>query len=105
MKSKHFLLPLVLSPFLCLPAQDPSPSRPGTGPEVRLPSGRLQRDELAKADHARNLEDADSLIKLTEELKSEIEKNTEHVLSVASMKKAEEIEKIAKRIRTRMKRY
>ena len=81
-------------------------SRPdAAGADVRLPSGRLQRDEMAKADHERNLEDADALIKLAEDLKAEIEKNTQHVLSVSSIKKTEEVEKIAKRIRSRMKRY
>ena len=102
-------LALLISPTLGLlstQAQDPSPSRPGSASgEIRLPSGRLQRDVMAKADHERNLEETDALIKLAEELKSELEKNTEHVLSVAAMKKTEEIEKLAKRIRSRMKRY
>ena len=78
---------------------------PGKSSDLRLPSGRLQRDEMMKADHAKNLEDAESLLKLSEELKSELEKNTQFVLSVSSIKKTEEIEKIAKRIRSRMRRY
>jgi hypothetical protein len=42
---------------------------------------------------------------LSEELKIELEKNDRHVLSVSAVKKTEEIEKLAKKIRGRMKRY
>jgi len=45
------------------------------------------------------------LIELSEELKRELEKNDKHVLSVAALKKSEEIEKIAKRIRGRLRRF
>ena len=72
---------------------------------VRLPNGKLQSDEILKADHEKNLKDATELLKLTEDLKIELEKNDAHVLSVGAVKKTEEIEKIAKRIRQRMKRY
>jgi hypothetical protein len=74
-------------------------------PPARLPDGRLQSEEILKADHARNLKDADELFRLSEELKMELEKNDRHVLSVGVLKKTEEIEKIAKRIRNRLKRY
>lgn len=66
---------------------------------------REQVEELLKSDHRKSLEDADQLIKLGEELKIEIEKNDRHILSVKAYKMTEEIEKIAKRIRGRMKRY
>ncbi len=66
---------------------------------------REQVEELLKSDHKKSLEDADQLIKLGEELKIELEKNDRHVLSVKAYKKTEEIEKIARRIRGRMKRY
>lgn len=100
-----FLVVSVLFGSIAALSQAPSASKPGSSSDLRLPSGRLQRDEMMKADHARNLEDADSLIKLSGELKEEIEKNTQHVLSISSIKKTEEIEKIAKRIRSRMRRY
>lgn len=102
------LLPLFLLAFLAYPpvsSQSQEPAQHGAGSDLRLPSGRLQRDEILKADHAKNLEDARALIKLAEDLEAEIEKNTEHVLSVSAVKKTEEIEKAAKRIRARMKRY
>src|SRR5690349_14347419 len=95
---------LLVSSSLLLVAQEPQPSR-DTTPDVRLPSGRLQRDEILKADHARNLDDAQELVKLSEELKAELEKNTQYVFSLSTAKKVDEIEQIARRIRGRMKRY
>ena len=42
---------------------------------------------------------------LAESLKKELEKNETQVLSVSSLKKTEEIEKIARRIRARLKHF
>jgi hypothetical protein len=107
MKFLRFLFPLFLL-LLCPPgpAQEPVPRIPRDSRlEVRLPNGRLQRDAIVKADHARNLEDAEKLAKLAGDLKDELTNNTEFVLSVSSIKKTEEIEKLARSIRNRLKRY
>ncbi|MBK5292823.1 MAG: hypothetical protein JJE04_14265 [Acidobacteriia bacterium] len=64
-----------------------------------------QLERLLKEDHKKSLEDASELVKLSEELKIELEKTDRHVLSVTALKKTEEIEKLAKRIRSRMRRY
>ena len=72
---------------------------------ARLPDGRSQNEEILKADHERNLKDAGELLRLAEELKMELEKNDRHVLSLGMLKKTEEIEKISKRLRGRMKRF
>ncbi len=73
--------------------------------EPRLPNGASQREEILKADHRKSLEDAAKLMELTEELKIELEKNDRHVLAVGTLKKLDEIEKLTKRIRGRLKRY
>jgi len=73
--------------------------------EGKLPNGKSQREEILKADHERSLKDAAELVKLSEELKIELEKNDRHLLSVGSLKKLDDIEKIAKRIKSRLKRY
>src|SRR5689334_10363038 len=73
--------------------------------DVKLPSGKSQKDEILKADHQRNVEDAQALAKMAEELRSDIEKNDRFVLSVGTLKKLDEVEKLAKKIRTRMRRY
>jgi len=75
-------------------------------PDIRGPRmKREQMEALLKHEHKKSLDDAAELIKLSEELKIELEKNDQHVLSMAAMKKTEEIEKIAKRIRGRMRRF
>jgi|HigsolmetaAR201D_1030396.scaffolds.fasta_scaffold26219_2 hypothetical protein len=74
-------------------------------PDVRLPSGKRQSDEILKAEYQKNLEDAAELLRLAEDLKIELEKNDRYVLSLDVYKKTEEIEKVAKRIRKRLKRF
>lgn len=96
---------ILLAASLSSGYQRPIKEEPVTPPPARLPDGRLQSEEILKADHARNLKDADELFRLSEDLKLELEKSDRHVLSVGMLKKTEEIEKIAKRIRNRLKRY
>jgi len=91
-------------------AQDPSnpPRHPRLGdPEedVRLPNGKLQKDEIVKADFEKSLADARELSKLADQLKTDLEKNDRYVLSIPTLKKTEDIEKLAKRIHDRMKHY
>lgn len=74
----------------------------------RSPAGKMKRsqvEEMLKADRAKSIEDAGQLIKLSEELKTELEKTDKSVLSVPALRKAEEIEKLAKRIRGRLRRF
>ena len=84
------------------PAEAPRTEKPS---EVRLPNGKLQQDEILKADHEKSVQDAAQLIELAEGLKRELEKDEAHVLSLSSIKKTEDIEKIARRIRARIKRF
>jgi ATP-dependent helicase/DNAse subunit B len=89
-----------------LPSQTASQTVQQEEPEpTRLPNGKLQTDEILKADHEKSLKDAAQLVALSQSLKEEIEKDDAHVLSISSLKKTEEIEKIARRIRSRMKHY
>ena len=98
---------LALALALAMSAQPPStqPSRPAeeSPVDVRLPNGKLQRDEILKADFQKSLGDARELSKLADELKADLEKNDRYVLSIATLKKTEEIEKLAKRIHDRLK--
>jgi hypothetical protein len=79
------------------PLQEDEPQRP-------FPGGKDLKDELLKAEHEKSIKDAEQLIKLSQELRDELEKNTRYVLSISSIKKTEEIEKLAKRIRGRIQR-
>ncbi|MEJ7606191.1 MAG: hypothetical protein WKF37_07960 [Bryobacteraceae bacterium] len=73
--------------------------------EPKLPDGRSQREAILKADHEKSVKDAADLMKLSDELRVDLEKNDRHVLSVATLKKLEEMEKLVKRIRGRMRRF
>ena len=72
--------------------------------DVRLPNGKVQRDEILKADHEQNLKDAAQLADLAEQLKQDLEKNDRYVLSISTLKKTDEIEKLVKKIRSRLRR-
>jgi len=81
--------------------QNPVPeSKPD---EVRLPSGKLQRDEILKAEHEQNVKDAAQLSELAQQLQQDLEKEDRFVLSISTLKKTEDIEKLARKIRTRLR--
>lgn len=80
-----------------------APSQTQDEGPVRLPNGKLQRDEILKAEHEQNLKDAAQLADLAEQLKQELEKNDRYVLSISSLKEIDEIEKLVKKIRSRLR--
>lgn len=98
-------LALALIPFAA-PQSQPLhqvPIENGTKDD-KLAMGKNQQEDMLKADHLKNLRDATHLIELAEQLKQELERNDRHVLSISSLKKTEEIEKLSKRIRSRLVR-
>lgn len=99
---RALLLSAALAAVLYAAGQIP---RASDAADPKLPDGRSQKEAILKADHEKSLEDADELMKLSEELKIDLEKNDRHVLSIPTLKKLDEMEKLVKRIRGRMKRY
>lgn len=100
--ASFFLLAFTLSA-----QQTPSDRQPpvtDAPEEVRLPNGRLQRQEILKADYQKNIEDARTLSKLTDELKTDLEKSDYNVLSIGILKKIDDIDRLTKRIRDRLRR-
>ncbi len=81
------------------------PPPPNPDAEERLPNGKSKKEEMAKEDYGKSVEDARALVKLAEGLQSDLEKNDRYVVSVSEIRKTEEIEKLAKRIRGRLKGY
>jgi len=75
---------------------------PAETPDAKLPNGKMQTDEILKAAVAENLKDAARLVDLAQQLRGDLEKNDRYVFSLADRKKAEDIEKLARKIRTRM---
>ncbi|HWR53279.1 MAG TPA: hypothetical protein VN428_19390, partial [Bryobacteraceae bacterium] len=72
--------------------------------DVRLPSGKLQRQEILRADHEKNLEDTARIQQLAREIEQELKESGYTVLPTHSLRKAEEIEKLAKRVKGRLRR-
>jgi hypothetical protein len=89
------LLPLAFSQDLPIPA--------GPQEDVKLPNGKSQRDEILKNEHEENVKDAARLVAMAEELKTDLEKSDRFVLPMATLKKTDEIEKLVKKIRTRLR--
>jgi hypothetical protein len=86
------------APLVC--QEPPDESEP-----VRLPSGKLQLDEILKADHERALREVDRITKLAAELKAALEKNGYNVYSLDAEKKVAEIERLAKHVRAKIRRH
>ncbi len=110
------LLLLVLSgaPALYAQAQEPS-SQAVVAQLPRTPPGeeaedearrKLEHDQQKKANEERFRklkEDTDKLVQLSNELKEYVGKANEHTLSLDVIKKAEEIERLAKSVKDKMK--
>ena len=92
---------LLAIPAALVPAQEPTRQHDD---DIKLPSGKSQREEILRSEHEKSLEEIGRLRKLAEELEADLRKNDYHVLSLSTLKKTEEIEKLARRIHGRMKR-
>lgn len=118
MTLKRFLLPLL---FLTLSFASPSPSPAALQQGVQLPipqnppaqpspedevRQRWEHDHEKKANEERFQkikEDTEKLVTLSNQLKDYVAKANEHTLSLSVIKKAEEIEKLAKSVKDKMK--
>lgn len=107
------LLPLLYFSALQAPPsphqqpQMPPITQPGapdeTGPSV---PPQMQKDMEKRANEQRQAElkrDTERLFKLSTELKDYVDKTNQNVLSVEVIKKAEEIEKLAHSVKTKMR--
>ena len=94
----------VLLCFVSLLSLAPSRGQQPTPDDPRLPSGKSQRDEILKAEHEQNLKDAAQLVDLAQQLQQDLEKNERFVLSLSTLKKTDDIEKLVKKIRARLRR-
>jgi hypothetical protein len=69
----------------------------------KLPNGKSQRDEVLKAEREDNIRDSARLVELSQSLKAELEKSDRFVLSMDMVKKTDEIDKLVKKIRDRLR--
>jgi len=102
------LLLLILGLQLFSSSQRPSVppiGPPGENTNPDIPS-RAQKEMEKKANEQRHADlkrDADKLLQLSTELKDFVDKSNENVLSVDVVRKAEEIEKLAHSVKTKMR--
>lgn len=80
-----------------------APQNPIAPEDIKLPNGKSQRDAILKAEHEANLKDAAQLVDLSQQLQQDLEKNDTYVLSMSTLKKTDDIEKLVKRIRSRLR--
>ncbi len=92
---------VLLVGFVGLWAQTPKPDSPEN---VRLPNGKVWSDVIARADREKNLADAQEIVRLTTEIRDEIQASEAFVLSLKTLKKVDEAEKRLKDLRARMRR-
>ena len=112
MNSRICLFTLLLSIFLS-PGLAQTPSRPSLPGEGNPPitdgdeaRARIEHDmekKAAKERVAALKSDTDKLLKLSVELKAYVDKSDENVLSLDVIKKADEIERLARSVRDKMK--
>ena len=105
------LLALFLYGLQGFPSQQQPPSPPPIGAPQPDESGpnmpsRIQKEMEKKANEQRQADlkrDAERLLKLSTELKEYVDKSNQNLLSLDVIKKAEEIEKLAHSVKTKMK--
>ena len=88
------------------PSAEPQLPRPRRAPEEERFRIELEREMARKRNQERQAalkKDTDKLLQLATELKQYVDKTNEHVLSLDVIKKAEEIEKLSKSVKEKMK--
>ncbi|MBS1800551.1 MAG: hypothetical protein JSS95_12090 [Acidobacteria bacterium] len=99
------LLVLVVFFPLCGLASAQGTSKPGSDSSAKQTAQPAAKAPMTEAEKRKaDLEaDTEKLYKLTQELKAEVDKSNKDTLSVSVVKKAQEIERLAKSIKERSK--
>jgi hypothetical protein len=84
--------------------QHPFPANPSPPPpnidEISRPLTPKQKEKLAKLNFQKTQHDADQLLKLAKSLKEDLDQSNSNILSVKVVRKANQIEKLAKKIKS-----
>jgi hypothetical protein len=88
-----------------IPGLPPPPGRPNSAdPEPIDPHRAEQQEKARNMDRQKRLvADTEKLLALATDLKQQVDKTTKDTMSVDVIKKAEEIEKLARSVKERMK--
>ena len=76
---------------------------PHENDDKKLPNGKSQKDEIARQDFAQSLRDADIMVEAAQSLRDNLKKSGSYAVSLDAVRKTEEIEKLARKIRSRLK--
>jgi len=82
--------------------------RPESQSEPSNDMQRMERERLKRLNQERWTklkDDTDEMLKLATELKQQVDASNEQMLSVSAMRKAEQIEKLAKSVKEKMRGY
>ncbi len=85
------------------PGQEPQPQNRPSEQEIKIQ--REQAKKLNKQRYENLKKDTDKLLELATQLKKEVDKSSESTLSVDVIKKCEEIEKLSRSVKQKMKGY
>ena len=88
-----------------LPGQPSSPDHPpGNGSDDgKLPNGKSRSDAIAADEHKKAVEEANELVEAAQKLRDDLKSAGKFVVPVSAVRRTEEIEKLAKRIRGRLR--
>jgi hypothetical protein len=99
-------LPMFAAPLSQFSAESSTDPQFGRDPRRDEAERKMERDRekaLNKQRQADIQKDTDRLLRLATELKDYVDKTDEHMLSLDVLKKTDEIDKLAKQIREKMK--
>jgi hypothetical protein len=77
---------------------------PGQPRDLKLPNGKSQSDAIVKADYKKNLQDTEELVELSREIRDELQQSDAYIVPLKTVKKLEDLEKLSRNIRGRLKR-
>jgi hypothetical protein len=106
---RNALLSLLVSPLAAVAQEQEEqrrltlPDDPKGDKDQKLPNGKSRNDAIAKKQHEDAMRDVEDLVSAAQELKQELEHAGNYIVPVSSVRKTEEIEKLARRIRGRLK--
>jgi hypothetical protein len=86
------------------PLDLPPVAPPGQPRDLKLPNGKSQSDAIVKADYKKNLQDAAMLVDLSQEIRDELQQSDAYIVPLKTVKKLEDLEKLSRNIRGRLKR-
>jgi len=84
-------------------SKDSKKPQPTTESTEDSPNSPATPAKLLKWEYDATLKDIDKLVKLTTEIREDMEKAGENVLPVATLKKLDEVERLTRKIRGRIK--